>query len=226
MTLLEARNLSFSYHHFPELFSDVKLHLNLGECIAICGPSGCGKSSLCNILSGIEFRSGKGDIKGEVLIKGKPLHIMTLKETVETIGIVFQTPDSQLFSPTVEDEIAFGPENLCIAQDDIEKRITEALKLVKMQNYRLHNPNTLSGGQKHLIAIAAVMALNPSILILDEVFSQLDSEYTELVKKIICDLKAKGKAVLLVEHNEENLDIADRVYRFRNMTLYEDTKHG
>lgn len=219
MTLLEARSLSYSYTQGPRLLHNVNMHVDAGECVALTGPSGCGKSTLCHILSGIIPRSIRGNVEGDVLLTGIPVQDMSLCEIVKSLGIVFQNPDSQLFFPTVEDEIAFGPENLCIGYEDMERRITESLNMVNMQDYRLHNSNTLSGGQKQLIALAAVLALEPSVLLLDEALSQLDTASTVQIKNVICALKAAGKAVLMVEHDPDNLDIADRMYCFEGNTV-------
>ena len=144
-----------------------------------------------------------------------------MAETVKRVGIVFQNPDAQLFSPTVEDEIAFGPENLCLPRKEIENRIEKALGIVGMLEYRHFNPVHLSGGQKQLIAIAASLALEPKALIFDEALSQLDNNSTKLVKNVINKLKGRGIAILMVEHNRENLDIADRIYRLSNGILEE-----
>lgn len=225
MTLLEARSLSYSYTQGSRLFHNVNLHVDAGECVAITGPSGCGKSTLCYILSGIIPRSIRGNVEGEALLTGIPVHDMPLSEVVKNLGIVFQNPDSQLFFPTVEDEIAFGPENLCIGYEDMERRITASLNMVNMQDYRLHNSNTLSGGQKQLIALAAVLALEPSVLLLDEALSQLDTTSKIQIKNVICTLKASGKAVLMVEHDPDNLDIVDRMYCFEGNTVNE-VGHG
>jgi energy-coupling factor transport system ATP-binding protein len=136
---------------------------------------------------------------------------MRLPEIVAKLGIVFQDPDTQLFSPTVEDELAFGPENLCIERDEIDIRIENSISQVGMENYRLDSPNHLSGGQKQLVALASVLSLKPEILILDEAMAQIDAEGRKLIKETIRSLKETGKTLVLVEHDMENLDIADRI---------------
>ncbi len=215
MIALQARELSFSYGETP-LFSDVSISVSEGECVALTGPSGCGKSTLCYILSGIIPRSIEGYLAGDVRLFGDKPDELSLTETVKRVGVVFQSPDSQLFSPTIEDEVAFGPENLCVPREEIDKRIVAALTSVGMQDFRYANPVQLSGGQKQLVALAAVLALEPRALIFDESLSQLDSDSTALVKHAILVQKQQGKAILIVEHDEENLDIADRIYTFAN----------
>jgi len=136
---------------------------------------------------------------------------LTMAKIAPQIGIVFQDPDTQLFSPTVESEIAFAPENLNLSKDEIGRRIDWALKKVGMQDHRFDNPNNLSGGQKQLIALASVLSLQPEILILDEVFSQLDSIKRGQVQGIVTDLKNQGRIVILVTHNYDYFNFADRV---------------
>ncbi len=220
MIALEAKNIHFTYEK-KEILTNANIRISEGECVAVTGPSGSGKSTLCYILSGIIPRSIDGMLKGSVKLFGDEIKTLSLAETVKRVGIVFQNPDAQLFSPTVEDEIAFGPENLCVPRQEIESRIVKALGIVDMLEYRHFNPLHLSGGQKQLIAIAASLALEPKALIFDEALSQLDNNSTKLVKSVINKLKGRGIAILMVEHNRENLDIADRIYRLSNGILEE-----
>lgn len=220
MIAIEGRGLTFSYGSQP-LFTDIDIYVNEGECVALTGPSGCGKSTLCYILSGIIPRSIEGNVKGNALLFSDEVNRLTLAETVQRIGLVFQNPDSQLFSPTVEDEIAFGPENLCLPREEIGRRISAALKEVGMESFRYHSPDTLSGGQKQLIALAAVLACQPKALIFDEALSQLDSDSTELIKAAILKQKQLGRAILYVEHDTDNLDIADRIYHLEHGKIKE-----
>ncbi|MDD2221394.1 MAG: ABC transporter ATP-binding protein [Clostridia bacterium] len=221
MNALAAHNLTFAYPGGKALFSNLSLCLNQGECVALTGPSGCGKSTLCYLLAGIIPRNIDGEFTGQALVFGRPVNEIPLNELVQQLGIVLQIPDSQLFSPTVEDELAFGPENLCLSRQEMRERIDEALALVGMEEYRLAHPDRLSGGQKQLIALAAVLTLKPQILIFDEALSQLDDEATARVKTVIADLKKQGKTILMVEHDPDNLDIADRIYSFENGFLKE-----
>lgn len=221
MRALEGINLSFRYPGSPILFRQVDIHVEEGECVVLMGPSGCGKSTLCHILSGIIPRSIEGEIKGEVLLFEEDIRNLTLARTVQQVGVVFQNPDSQLFSPTVEDEVAFGPENLCLPREEIGKRIERALNVVKMSAYRMAGPQDLSDGQKQLVAIAAVLSLEPRALIFDEALSHLDSQYTLTAKEIIRTQKKLGRAILMVEHDLENLDVADRVCQFEDGRIRE-----
>ncbi len=139
MPVLEWKNLTFGYEE-KKLFSNISGSLSEGEWLALVGDSGCGKSTLCYFLSGIIPRSIDGEYEGTILLEGEDIKQKSLESIVRTLGIVFQNPESQLFSPTVEDELAFGPENLCMTHDEISKRIDYALKIVGMEEYRYSNP--------------------------------------------------------------------------------------
>ncbi|NLL43033.1 MAG: ABC transporter ATP-binding protein [Firmicutes bacterium] len=221
MNALEGRRISFSYPRANALFSEVNIQVQVGECVILRGPSGCGKTTLCQILAGIIPRSLPGEVRGDVLLFGENIGSLSLARIVEKVGVLFQDPDAQLFFPTVEDEIAFGPENLCLAREEIGCRIEQALEAVQMSEYRLAKTETLSYGQKQLIALAAVLALEPRVLILDEAFSQLDTASTQLVKEIIRNQKRLGRAIFLVENSEEHLDLAERVYELQGGRVQE-----
>lgn len=209
---LEVRHLCYSYPEGKrDILKGIDLKVQKGEILAIVGLSGSGKSTLCYCLSGIIPHIFGGKMRGEVLIHGESTGALKVPEIATRLGIVFQDPDTQLFSPTVEDEIAFGPENLCIDREEIGKRIDAALMQVRMEEFRFGSPNHLSGGQKQLIALASVLSLKPDILIFDEVMSQIDTEGKRAIKEIIRELKGDGKTVIMVEHDWGNLDIADRV---------------
>jgi energy-coupling factor transport system ATP-binding protein len=193
------------------ILNGVNLKVKKGEAVAIIGLSGCGKSTLCYCISGIIPHIYKGNMYGEVLLSGISTSEKHLSFFASTVGIVFQDPDSQLFSPTVVDEIAFGPENLCIEREKIDKRIKEVLKQVNMERHLFNNPNNLSGGQKQLIALASVLSLKPEIIIFDETLAQIDKEGKKLIKNRMMSLKREGKTIIMIDHDHNNLDIADRI---------------
>jgi energy-coupling factor transport system ATP-binding protein len=215
---LEGRQISFSYprHGEQALLTNVNVYVRRGECVILRGPSGVGKSTLCHILAGIIPRSISGQVSGEVFFFGENLRFLSLARVAETVGVLFQNPDSQLFFPTVEDELAFGPENLCLPRPEMDKRINEALAMVHMEEYRLVETETLSLGAKQRIALAAVLSLQPRILILDEAFSQLDSQSVSVVRDTIRAQKELGRAIFMVENSEEHVDLADRIYELQD----------
>ncbi len=216
-TRLVVKNFTFSFpdDNYP-LWTDLNFKLNPGEVIGITGPSGCGKSTLCYCLSGIIPRHLPGNIMGKILVDEQPLSSIPLPRLSQKIGMVFQDPETQLFCTTVEEEIAFGPENLCLPPEEIETRIKEVLELTGMTQYRYTNPAQLSGGEKQLLALGSILALRPHTLILDEALSQLDQEGRRRVQEIIFPLKKAGKSLILVDHQLENLAASDRLLHLEN----------
>ncbi|SNS04004.1 energy-coupling factor transport system ATP-binding protein [Anaerovirgula multivorans] len=209
---IEVKNLSYQYSGRKEkVLREIDLQVNRGEVLGIVGLSGNGKSTLCYCICGIIPHIFKGRLEGEVLLFGKPVKTMDLTTVATQVGIVFQDPDTQLFSPTVEDEIAFGPENLCLDREEIGERIFDAIKVVGMEKHRHDNPHYLSGGQKQLIALASILSLKPQILIFDETMAQIDLAGKKLIKEKIRQLKKDGKTIIMIEHDFENLDVADRI---------------
>ena len=222
---LEIKNLHFKYEEEgPRIINGIDLTISRGEIFSILGLSGCGKTTLCYCMCGVIPHVYEGIVSGDVFIFGKPAAEMRLPEISTKVGIVFQDPDSQLFSPTVEDEIAFGPENLCLSRPEIGARIDECLEIVGLSKYRLAHPERLSGGEKQLIAIASVLALGPEVIIVNESLSQIDSQGKTRIKETILELRSRGKTVIMVEHDIDNLDIADRVFFMGEGKLREVSK--
>ncbi|MCR2043681.1 energy-coupling factor ABC transporter ATP-binding protein [Anaerosalibacter massiliensis] len=220
--LIEVENLYFKYKGSKyNILDGVNFNLSRGEVVAIVGLSGSGKSTFLNIICGIIPYIYNGKIKGTVKIWGQKISSMRLSEISTKIGIVFQDPDTQLFSPTVEDEIAFGPENLMVDREEIGWRIKKILKVVGMEDYRYENTNNLSGGQKQLIAMASVLVMEPEILLFDEVFAQLDKEGKKRISQVLMNLKEEGKSMILVEHDYNNIKFADRIMELKDGKLQE-----
>lgn len=212
MNAVELKKLNFKYKNTQKrTLESVNLIVNQGEILAIYGASGSGKSTLCNCICGLIPNVYEGEYSGEVKIFGQDIKLMSRAEMAISVGMIFQNPSTQLFSPTIEDELAFGPENLCVDRNEIDLRIEEILKIINMEEYRYENPNSLSGGQQQLIAIASVLMLNPKILICDEIMSWVDEGGKEIIKNLLMNLKKQGKTIIIVEHDIENLKIADRV---------------
>lgn len=213
---LEVHNLSFAY---PEakapLFSNVNFALHKGEVVAILGLSGSGKSTFAFCLCGIIPHLVSGALQGEVLLEGKSVAKLALSRIAQRIGIVFQDPDTQLFFPQVGDEIAFGPENLCLPPAEIRSRIGKYLDEVGMAGCEYAVPHDLSGGQKQLVALASTLSLEPQVVILDEVTSQLDSDGKRRVLGMISELKKDGRGVVIITHDLSTLEVADRVLVMR-----------
>lgn len=220
MKVITVEDLSFRYRRAVNYsLRDVSFEVKKGELLGILGPSGSGKSTLCLTFNGIIPHSIKGDFSGDVIVRDpKTGEEYNTKETpvakLSTIvGLVLQNPESQLFNMTVEDEIAFGLENLGLDRNEIMRRIMWALEVSGLEGLEKEFPPNLSGGQKQRLAIAAILAMKPEVLVLDEPTSQLDPVGREEVLGLISLLrKEHGITVILVEHHTGYiLRFADRV---------------
>jgi len=166
--IIKIENLSFSYPDGQQALTEVSLTVYQGETIALIGPNGAGKSTLFLHLNGI-LRSN-----GRVEVFGRPINDDNLREVRRKVGVVFQNPDDQLFSPTVFEDVAFGPINLGYAEEEVHRSVVKALRWVGMEGYEKRSPHHLSLGEKKRIAIATVLSMNPEILVIDEPTSNLD----------------------------------------------------
>lgn len=166
---LHFDRVRYRYPDGHEALRGVSLHFTHGEKTALVGANGAGKSTLLLHAAGLLLPTG-----GEVVVGGIKLTPRTLPHVRQTVGIVFQNPDNQLFMPTVEEDVAFGPANMGLTPEETERRVTEALKAVGALHLRDKSPYRLSGGQKRSAAIATVLSMEPSVLVLDEPTSDLD----------------------------------------------------
>lgn len=162
---LSTENLSFTYPDGTQALKNINIEIEKGEKVAIIGPNGAGKSTLFSHFNGLTEPTS-----GCVKIEDKPISFEKdeLLKVRQKVGIVFQDPNDQLFAPTVKEDIAFGPMNLGLSYDEVEKRVEDALKMVGMENYEDKTPHHLSGGQQKRIAIAGIIAMKPELMILDE----------------------------------------------------------
>jgi len=212
--LIRIEDLTFYYSGTtrPSL-KDVNLKIDDGEFVLITGPSGGGKSSLCRCLNGLIPHFYGGVIAGRVDIEGMDTLKHSTKEIATRVGMVFQDPENQLISMDVEREIAFGLENLAFPRDLIAKRIEESLDTLGIADLRHRQIHELSGGEKQKVAIASVLALHPSILVLDEPTSELDPKSAEEVLSVVTRLNDElGLTVVVVEHRlDRALQYADRL---------------
>lgn len=219
MKAIEVENLHYTYPEGEKVLKEIYFQIDKGETVGIVGLSGCGKTTLCHCLSGFVPHVLGGKMTGRVLVNGQETRTMKLARLACQIGMIFQEPDIQLIATTVEDEIAFAPENLCLPPEQIRSRVDEILELLGINTLRLKNPQRLSGGQKHLVALGAVMALQPSILVLDEPMSHLDEKGRKMVREILLALRRQGKTLIVVEHDFRNIDFADHLLVIENGCL-------
>lgn len=212
MQAVVVRNLTYKYWPGgPAALKNIHFEAARGEIVAVTGLSGCGKSTLCCCLNGIIPHCWGGVMEGTVLVNGKNTREHRMARLALEVGLVFQNPDNQLFSPTVEDEIAFAPENMCLPPAAIRERVEDVIALLGIGAFREANPYRLSGGEKHLVALAAVLALDPPVLVLDEVMSELDAGGKKKVASVLKKLRGQGKTIIAVEHDLETVAFADRL---------------
>ena len=208
-TIIELENIHYRYHEDDarEALAGVSLEIRRGEWLAIIGHNGSGKSTLAKVMNGlIEANTGS------VVVNGKVLTEETVFEARRTVGMVFQNPDNQFVGTTVEDDIAFGLENIGLPREEMLERVTKVLDMVKMSEFRTKEPARLSGGQKQRVAIAGVTALEPEVIILDEATSMLDPKgRLEVISTIQKLHKEKKITVISITHDLDEAAQADRV---------------
>ncbi|HOW13386.1 energy-coupling factor transporter ATPase [Methanosarcina sp.] len=205
--MIRLENVSYNYPDGTPALRNVYLAIKKGEYLGIIGRNGSGKSTLSLHLNGL-LRPRKG----KVMVKGMDTgDYSKLREIRKIVGIVFQNPETQFIGRTVEEDLAFGPENLCLPPAEIRKRVERALAETKLEKYRYHSPKNLSGGQGQYVALAGVLTMEPECLVFDEVTSMLDPASGEEVLKRVKKLHEKGKTIVYTTHNLEELHSADRI---------------
>jgi energy-coupling factor transporter ATP-binding protein EcfA2 len=221
MAIIKFDHLSFAYPlATPETpvvtaLKDINLSVERGEWLALMGPTGAGKSTLCMALNGIVPHMTGGDFRGHVTINNLDTLSCSPADLAEQVGFVYQDPESQLFCATVEEEVAFGPENLGLLPKEIEERVSWALAVVDMSSSRKTSPTRLSGGQKQRVAIAASLVMLPDILILDEPTSSLDPAGQAEVFETIDRLRHERQMTLILVSAD-----AERVAQYASRLVY------
>lgn len=208
--MIKVQDVRFRYDpEQPKYAVDgVSLNIRRGEFVAVLGANGCGKSTLAKHMNGILLPTG-----GKMWVAGMDTADETkLYEIRQRVGMVFQNPDNQIVATIVEEDAAFGPENLGLPPEEIRRRVDDALKAVGMYDYRMHAPSQLSGGQKQRVAIAGIIAMRPSCIVLDEPTAMLDPKGRREVMKTIRLLNRNyGITIVLITHYMEEAAQADRV---------------
>lgn len=209
MPAIEARNLSFTYAGTEKpSIENVNISIPKGEFVVFTGPSGCGKTTFCRCLNGLIPNFYSGNLQGELTVDGLNVNGRSTTELATHVGFVFQNPENQLFCLSVERDVAFGLENLGIPREEAVERVRWAMEATGILELRHKAPYELSGGQQQRAAIAGVIAMRPSILVLDEPTSFLDPHSAEEIVSVIARLTRDLQlTTLLVEHR---LDIVSR----------------
>lgn len=207
--MIEIKNLKFKYNQDQTSYTlnDVSFHVKHGEWLSIVGHNGSGKSTTARLIGGLLVADS-----GQIIVDGQELTEETVWDIRDKIGMVFQNPDNQFVGATVEDDVAFGLENKGLPYKEMVSRVQEALSFVGMMDFKDREPARLSGGQKQRVAIAGIIAMRPSILILDEATSMLDPEgRQELIQSIEAIRQQYGMTVLSITHDLDEVAMSNRV---------------
>ena len=215
--MIELKNVSFRYDKTVEEYQidTVSFHVKQGEWLSIVGHNGSGKSTVVRLIDGLlEAESG------EIYVDGKQLTRETIWEIRSKIGIVFQNPDNQFVGATVEDDVAFGLENQGIPREEMLQRVEKAIEQVGVLEFKDREPSRLSGGQKQRVAIAGIIALRPTIIILDEATSMLDPEGREDLMAVMRELQKKFQLTIIsITHDLSEIALSDRTLVFQKGKL-------
>jgi energy-coupling factor transporter ATP-binding protein EcfA2 len=219
--IVSIRDLQFRYRGQKDFALDgINLDLTRGEFLVVMGPSEAGKSTLAATINGLIPHFQNGKLKGDVFVMGRNTRDNTVAQMAEIVGMVFQDFEAQLFSTNVELEVAFGPENFAVDRDEIKRRIDENLDYVDLDAFRHRPPSTLSGGQKQKLAIASVLALKPTVLVMDEPTTDLDPISKMGVFEITHRLcKRDDLTLMIIEHETEEALFADRIVLIKDGKL-------
>lgn len=223
--IVEFHNVTFRYdadegEQQPEpAIRDFTFNVKKGEFVAILGHNGSGKSTVAKLSNSVFIPN-----EGQVLVNGMDTADENLAyEIRKTVGVVFQNPDNQIVASIVEEDVAFGPENLGLPREEIRKRVDDSLKAVGMYEYRHHEPHKLSGGQKQRVAIAGIIAMRPECIFLDEPTAMLDPQGRKEVMETVMKLNTDcGMSVVFITHFMEEAALADRVAVINNSRLLLD----
>lgn len=212
---VELRDIRFTYDSGATWALDgVNLTIRQGERVCLAGPNGSGKSTLSRIIAGLAAPdAGHVTLLGNNVFDESGAHADAYRSARHGIGAVFQHPEDQIVTTITEDDVAFGPENLAIAHDDIDMRIAMSLDAVDMSEQREADPTRMSGGQQQRVAIAGMLAMNPEILVLDEPTAMLDPQGRADIMHILDELQQRGTTIILVTHHRDEFANADRIIR-------------
>lgn len=215
--IINLSHISYNYEETSAL-NDISLEIYAGELIFFTGPNGCGKSTLFKLLNGLIFPT-----KGEYYFDNKKIDKNTLQDNIfaknfhKRIGYIFQNPDVQLFNATVYDEIAFGPRQMNLDEEIIHQRVNELLIYLNIQHLQDRPPYHLSGGEQKKVALAAILALNPDVLMIDEPLNGLDNKTRQWFKDFLMDFIKANKTILISTHEQELLSLPhSRIIKFND----------
>ncbi|MCA1292551.1 ATP-binding cassette domain-containing protein [Paenibacillus sp. alder61] len=202
----ELQQVSFSYDPEHPVLSDLSFSIPQGSWVSLVGPNGCGKSTLARLLGGLLAANA-----GTIIVEGTPLLKETVQQIRPRIGMVFQNPDNQFIGATVEEDIAFGLEGRCLPREEMVERVHRYAEKLEIGHLLSKHPSELSGGQKQRVAIAAILALEPGILIFDEASSMLDERARGELLAILKEMKGSGRYTMIsITHDADEILASDR----------------
>ncbi|MBR1859179.1 MAG: ABC transporter ATP-binding protein [Selenomonadaceae bacterium] len=212
--MIELNDVCYAYDNEPVL-RHVNLKINKGDTVALSGPNGSGKSTLLKLLNGLIFPEvGSYKFEGQLITSKMMTDHKYSKYFHQKIGFVWQNPDVQLFCSSVEEELAFGPEQMGLSEAEIQRRVDDALKLLGLIKLRNRAPYYLSGGEKKKTAIASILTMNPAIWTLDEPLSALDNNTKNWLIEFLLELKLAGKTIIFSSHDSNFIELlADKFLR-------------
>ncbi len=211
-SIVELENVTFTYPDGTVALKNISFFVKKGEVVSVVGENGAGKTTLCYLLSGVIPHIYGGVIKGRVSVAGLEPKNFPMRELSKKVSIVLQDPDSQIFSPTVFMEVAFGPSNLGLSKEEIKKTVKWALEVTGLSGLEDRSPDELSGGQKQRLVLASALAMKSDVLVLDEPTSQLDPVGVREVMATLRELKKRGTTMIITTHQTEEIsEIADRI---------------
>ena len=221
MKAVELKNIYFRYKGFKEIIlKNVNMEALYGEITLIAGMSGSGKSTILNLITGIIPNIIKGDIKGEILINNENIIGKSISEISKMVGVVLQNADSQIIMPHVEEEIAFGLENINMERENIKNKINEMCNILSLNKNA--KSKTLSGGEKQRLMSGSILAMGQKIIILDEPLANIDKFGAKILLDALNDLKNEGYAIIIIEHRLDMLiKYIDKIYDIKNGILNE-----
>lgn len=212
MNAVECKNLGFRYITTEkDILKNFNLQIEEKQIFLLTGPTGCGKSTFCLCLNGIIPQKIQGEYHGSITVFGKDPSKIPVNEMAKTVGIAFQNPTSQIFSTTIEDEVAIGPENLGLTYNEIEERLEQSLDFVGIKHLKKRSPFELSAGQIQRVAIASILAMRSEILVFDEPTAYLDPRMTKEFMNIVKRMKDEGKTIIITEHDMNLTKFVDKV---------------
>jgi len=202
LSIIKTERIRYTYQRTGSqwILDDINLNIEQGEYVLLCGASGSGKSTLCRTFNGLIPHFYGGSLKGEVYVAGLITTLHSVGDLFEQVGMVFQNPEAQLFNFTVKREIAFGLESLGLPRAEIKTRLAKISELVDISDLLNRNPHEISGGEQQLVSIAAILAIGPKLIVLDEPYANLDPYNVRRVRNLLKKIHREGVGVIISEH--------------------------